>query len=188
MEKLPGDYIAGFVDGEGCFALKFRRDVRYERKNKPTYFYWDIEFAVGLRGDDWPILERIKKTLSCGTLIMDKRGMAQYSVNNLEDLLFKIVPFFEEHRLQAKKRFDFKLWKRALILLYKNRGLKTGLSTTGNPKGKRREVWDPRDLQQLVSIHKEMAQYKSRRLDGWKWFPVTKSKGSNTDGDMTEKV
>ena len=25
-EKLPGDYIAGFVDGEGRFSLKFRVD------------------------------------------------------------------------------------------------------------------------------------------------------------------
>ena len=61
MEKLPGDYIAGFIDGEGCFALKFRRDVRRERKNNPVYYYWDIEFAVVLRGDDKDILNNIKK-------------------------------------------------------------------------------------------------------------------------------
>lgn len=40
---LPGDYIAGFVDGEGCFALKFRRDVRHDRPGNPEYYYWDIE-------------------------------------------------------------------------------------------------------------------------------------------------
>lgn len=41
IEKLPEDYIAGFVDGEGCFALNFRRDIRHERGKrsgiKPIY-------------------------------------------------------------------------------------------------------------------------------------------------------
>lgn len=58
MEKLSGDYIAGFVDGEGCFALKLRREIRYERKNKPTYIYWDAEFAIVLREDDKEILKK----------------------------------------------------------------------------------------------------------------------------------
>ena len=39
MGPLPGDYVAGFVDGEDCFALKFVRDVKYKRKNAPEYFY-----------------------------------------------------------------------------------------------------------------------------------------------------
>lgn len=43
MEILPSDYIAGFVDGEDCFALKFRRDVKNKRRGKTTYFYWNSE-------------------------------------------------------------------------------------------------------------------------------------------------
>gem|GEM_PF-6727427 len=42
---ISGEYVAGFVDGEGCFALKFRRDVRRDRMGSPEYFYWDAEFA-----------------------------------------------------------------------------------------------------------------------------------------------
>jgi len=38
FEKLPGDYVAGFVDDKGCFYINFRRDVRHDRKNKPVYF------------------------------------------------------------------------------------------------------------------------------------------------------
>ena len=42
MNKLPGDYVAGFVDGEGCFILSFRRDIRHDCGKrsgiKPTYY------------------------------------------------------------------------------------------------------------------------------------------------------
>jgi len=38
--KLSGDYIAGFVDGEGCFDLQFRRDIRHKRLGKPVYYSW----------------------------------------------------------------------------------------------------------------------------------------------------
>ena len=68
MEKLPGDYIAGFVDGEGCFALKFVRSVRHDRPNKPVYFYWALEFVIMLKADDKEILDRIQYTLDCGTV------------------------------------------------------------------------------------------------------------------------
>ena len=38
MERLPGDYIAGFVDGEGCFALKFSKETKRNRPNSPAYY------------------------------------------------------------------------------------------------------------------------------------------------------
>jgi intein-encoded DNA endonuclease-like protein len=38
IKKLPPEYIAGYVDGEGCFGLQFRKDVRHERPNTPIYY------------------------------------------------------------------------------------------------------------------------------------------------------
>lgn len=166
-EKLPGDYIAGFVDGEGCFALKFVRDVRYERKNKPTYFYWDIEFVISLRGDDKEVLEKIQKTLGCGKINFNKKGDARYAVNDIGELLDKIVPFFEKYPLHAKKRLDFQLWKEALAILARNqqRNMQRSLKQTGFSKIQ----WSPKDFSRLREIHEEMRQYKSRGKD-WKWL------------------
>jgi len=170
MEKLPGDYIAGFVDGEGCFALKFRRDVRRKRKGSPVYFYWDIEFAILLKGDDKDILEKIRNTLDCGQLgNVDKRGTIRYAVNNLNELRDKVIPFFEQYPLRAKKRFDFKLWKEALDLLYKNKGLKTNIASTGNSRGTRKRVWDPKELEMLKEIQDKMSYYKGGNRK-WKWL------------------
>lgn len=168
MKKLPGDYIAGFVDGEGCFALKFRRDVRHDRNGTPEYLYWGIEFAIVLREDDREILEKIKTTLGCGNF-SSTHGSIRYSVTRFDDLLYKVVPFFEKYELRAKKAHDFKLWKEALVLLHKNKGKKTGLRATGHRRGNRKEIWDPTELNQLKEIHNAMGQYKSKSKP-WKWL------------------
>jgi hypothetical protein len=166
-EILPGDYIAGFVDGEGCFALKFRRDVRRDRPGSPEYYYWGIEFAIELRKDDVVILELIKETLGCGKISVSKTGFARYSVNILDDPLNKIVPFFERYTLRAKKRCDFNLWKEALAIFGRNQQKMIVRTSQGFPKIN----WSERDEQRLRQIYLEMKNYKSRKKP-WKWLKV----------------
>ena len=167
MEKLPGDYVAGFVDGEGCFALKFRRDIRHERKNKPVYFYWDIEFVIVLRDDDRELLEMIKNTIGCGRVSISKRCQARYAVNTLDDLLGIVVPFFDEYKLYGKKRYDFELWKEALGIIARNQQVKKGMFRSIN--------WIEKDKKRLIGIHDDMKEYKSKR-DEWKWIEQAMSK------------
>lgn len=171
MEKLSGEYIAGFVDGEGCFALKFRRDVKHDRKNKPAYFYWDAEFAINLKADDREILERIAHTLECGRVgNKNKAGTVRYSVNNTDDLVHKITVFFQKHKLQAKKRFDFELWEEAVRLLHKNRGRRTNLSEVANTARGQGVAWDQKELKRLEELHEEMKKYKGGNRGDWKWL------------------
>ncbi len=150
--KLPGDYIAGFVDGEGCFVLTYRRDVRHDRKNSPEYFYWRTEFAILLKSDDKNILEKIKNTLRCGWISINKNNGARYTVSDINDLYYKIIPFFDKYKLRAKKRHDYKLWKEA-VEIFKNNQLKIG-------KGVSQKMWDEKDMNRLKEIHNEMMEYK----------------------------
>lgn len=172
MEKLPGDYIAGFVDGEGCFALKFRRDIRHDRGKrsgiKPVYFYWDIEFAIMLREDDQEILKKIQNTFDCGKMgNLDKRGAVRYSVNDINDLSNKIVPFFEKYPLHAKKQFDFQLWKDAVEIFKRNQ--RTKLNRIKGKQGFQKTNWNAEDLKRLKKIHEEMKIYKGGGKE-WKWI------------------
>jgi len=169
MQNLPPDYIAGFVDGEGCFALKFRRDVKQNRKNKPVYFYWDIEFAIVLRGDDRELLEKIQSTLDCGRISISKKGgEARYSVADTDSLNEKIVPFFLKHPLYGKKRFDFDLWKEAAEIFKRNQRTAINIPKTGK-KGFSKMPWRSEDLTRLRAIHEEMRKYKSS-VKEWKWL------------------
>lgn len=160
-DKLPGDYIAGFVDGEGCFYLTYRSETRYERPGKPKYFRWTPYFAINLREDDREILEKIKITLDCGNVyILHKKeqgNMAHYIIQNLDDLYIKVMPFFNKYSLRAKKRHDFELWGDALKIMYKHKKNKTKCM--------------PEDNQKLLSIREGMRAYKSKMGRGYKNSP-----------------
>ena len=45
-QELPGDYIAGFVDGEGCFYLTYRSEKKTKRPGQPIYRRWLAYFAI----------------------------------------------------------------------------------------------------------------------------------------------
>ncbi|SRR5258708_7182964 len=117
---LPQDYIAGLVDGEGCFSLNFRRDVRRERKKSPIYFRWKAAFSIVMRMDDHSLLELVKTTLGCGDITYS-RGNVRFQVQDTQILQSIIVPFFTLHKLYGKKSKDFQLWKEAVSILVKNR-------------------------------------------------------------------
>lgn len=127
--SLPGDYVAGLVDGEGCFYLVFRSEVNRNRLGNPKYYRWIPYFAIDLRVDDYKILDQIKDTLDCGKVYVtnsvvkgNSKKHAHYNVQDLDSLHKKVMPFFEKHQLRAKKLQDFKLWCQALEILYRHKG------------------------------------------------------------------
>ncbi|NCN07057.1 MAG: hypothetical protein GW946_04450 [Candidatus Pacebacteria bacterium] len=70
--KLPGDYIAGFIDGEGCFTI-----VISKHSTKKLRLDARLHFQIELRIDDLEMLQSIQETLGCGkiyTLNYEKYG------------------------------------------------------------------------------------------------------------------
>lgn len=159
---LSGDYITGFVDGEGCFDLQFRRDIRHERLNKPVYYGWKVQFVIVTRLDDEELLKKIKNTLKCGSIHFARGDQVRYSVQDIENLYNIIVPFFKKYPLSGKKKKDFELWTDAIRILYKN-------------KGKFLNNWNKEDFLRLIEIQKLMQQYKSKRSRGFKWISIAES-------------
>lgn len=107
---LPGDYVAGFVDGEGCFYLTYRSETKLSRASHPKYFRWVAYFAIVLKQDDVDILNRIKNTLGCGRIYkMSTRPFVSLNIQNTDDLYTKVMPFFKLYSLRAKKCNDFLL-------------------------------------------------------------------------------
>lgn len=158
-EKLPGDYIAGFVDGEGCFAIKFSKEIKHTRKNKPAYYRWGAEFVIYLKKDDANILKLIQKTLKVGTVRITKKH-ARYSVQNIKNLYNNIIPYFKKYRLRAKKAKDFELWIQAVNIIYKNKVENTAIKGV---KGFIKKEWAIQDLNKLIAVRNEMLKIKASR-------------------------
>ena len=119
-------FITGFTDGEGCFALYVRKDTQKRKTTTSTYYRWQVDFAITLRGDDIKTLEEIRDYFGCGVVSQSiksdsigkhKFGQCGYHVVVPNDLANKVIPHFEKFPLQSKKKVDFEYWKKAVQII-----------------------------------------------------------------------
>lgn len=172
--NLEPHYIVGFVDGEGCFGMQYRKDVRHERPGAPTYYSWKLQFMITARKDEISLFERIKEYFGCGNIYDQQNREIHYAVTNLDDLKNTISPFFRKFSLQGKKKYDFALWDEALEIICKNK--KKKVNVENGKKGFSKSNWSKEDFSRLLEIHSAMQKYKSQRPIGLKHIGVAHGK------------
>src|ERR1700736_4673733 len=104
QERLDG-YIAGYVDGEGCFAVAVNRNPTCR-----TGYQLVPEFHVSQNGDRAQVLGVIQQRFGgCGYIKSSGRKdrALVYVVRRRHDLLGHVIPFFEGSPLLSSKREDF---------------------------------------------------------------------------------
>ena len=103
-------WLAGFIDGEGCFGL-------YKRSDSDG---WVFRFFLKLRDDDAEILEQLRKEIG-GTVRYEPSqnpkwgGQAIWTISSRSECL-RLVEILDAHPLRAKKRRDYEIWRRAVML------------------------------------------------------------------------
>jgi hypothetical protein len=112
--KINDDYFSGFVDGEGCFYIGFSKRV-----DLPIPWQVITEFHVSQNLRSRNVLEALSQRLECGYLKPNNRNNTKDKswvliVKNRQDLLKKVIPFFESHPLFSTKKEDFLLFKHVL--------------------------------------------------------------------------
>ncbi len=122
QERLPKKkeflkwYLAGFIDGEGCFSVSIRR-------SKFAHLRWTINplFQVYQHKDNSKVLFLCKDVFGCG-YVSQKGGNPScftYCVDKISDLTQKVIPFFDIHQLVGEKYDNFLLFKQIVIELEK---------------------------------------------------------------------
>ncbi len=110
IKILDGNYLAGLTDGEGSFAIRISKDEKMK-----TGFRIKPVFSIQLSEVDEALLQSVCKTLNCGTVRIDKsRKIADFSVQSLDDIQKYVVPFFNRNKLRAKKKHDFRYFKKII--------------------------------------------------------------------------
>lgn len=105
QERLD-PYIAGYVDGEGSFHVAVQR-------NPWTRAGWQLvpEFHVSQNPERRQVLDLITQRLGCGRIRENHRGSTDTSlvlvVRRRDDLLSRVIPFFEAQPLLSSKQQDF---------------------------------------------------------------------------------
>jgi hypothetical protein len=105
QERLES-YIAGFVDGEGCFHVAIQR-------NPCTRSGWQLvpEFRISQDVSRVKVLDLARDLLGCGSLRENHRRSDDHTfvlvVRRRQDLLERVIPFFERNPLLSCKQDEF---------------------------------------------------------------------------------
>ena len=156
MIDIPGDYIAGFVDGEGCFCITMSK-----HKTKRLGVDPRLLFEIELRADDREILELIKLKIGCGkiyNLNYERYGWnphVKYLVHSISDIGKWLIPFFQRYPLIAKKKKSFEIFCEAYKLFLR----KEHLTEKGIEK-----LWRLRDKMNLFSSRQASARVRENRV------------------------
>jgi len=110
--KLNPERVLGFTDAEGNFSFTI---VYY--KNTEVRF----RFSITQEKSEINFLNQLKLFFNCGYVYT--RGGGEFVVQNTQDLLTKIIPFFELNELQTIKKLSFYKFKKALEIFMTNKPL-----------------------------------------------------------------
>jgi hypothetical protein len=112
-------YIAGYVDGEGCFCVSFRPQSRIR-------VGWEVRpsFSVSQNGDRAEIITMMPEFFGCGTIRPDRSDRTlKYEVRSLSDLSESVIPFFKRVPLLSSKSSDFEAFASICGLMVARRHL-----------------------------------------------------------------
>lgn len=153
INEADGHWLAGLVDGEGCFVVS-----RYNRERGSHSFA--CSFTIGFREDDWKTLIEIKRILDLDEklnfreqrYVKNGKPFCNLHVDDTVSLYYKIVPTFDKFKLRSKKAKDFELWKEAVKIKFDKLA-----------SGRVQKRYIPREEERLNTIYKkcrEVKQYK----------------------------
>jgi len=117
QERLDTQWLAGFVDGEGCFHVAVNKQPRMT-------IGWQVlpEFRVVQHEKDRQILERIQQTFGFGKVTRNHGDRLEVRVRGQKDLN-ELIVFFKKNQLQTVKRKDFEIFVEIIELMNEGKHL-----------------------------------------------------------------
>jgi hypothetical protein len=124
LKPLSGDYVSGFIDGEGSFSVSISCHKTLRQRIEVR-----AQFEIELRADDREILERIVKTVGCDRIYdctYARYGWyphVKLKIGRRDDLTNRLFPFLDKYKLQGKKKKVYKIFKEIVVLQEKGEHL-----------------------------------------------------------------
>lgn len=117
MDPEFGHWLAGFIDGEGCFTIGRYKDVRCGSVG------YNCRMALAVREDDRPLLEEIQRCVGFGYLrrrvptrrmVPNAKPTVQWGVQTKNGCL-TLVELLDVYPLRSKKARDYAVWREAVL-------------------------------------------------------------------------
>ncbi len=117
-------FITGFVDGEGSFMIRVRKNSKYR-----LGFTVEAVFSVTLHKKDIMILQEIQTYFGIGYVRKDVNNNVKFRVESVRDIVNKIIPHFDKYPLITQKLADYLLFKDVVnMMINKEHLTKKGLN------------------------------------------------------------
>jgi hypothetical protein len=120
---ITDEWLAGFCDGESCMMLVRCGGTKTRRG------LWQPLFRVNLRDDDGDLLHAIREHVEVGSLFNQpvhpthaRNSNPQRAWQVSGRACAKIVEILDRAPLRSKKRFEYPIWREAVLLYVANRG------------------------------------------------------------------
>jgi len=115
VDKAEGQFVAGFISGEGSFFVSTQRSPAHELGVSVT-----CGFSLKVRAADRELAELVWQAFDGAGRLYEvrSRGAAiMLMIRKLSDLTERVIPFFEDYPLRGQQRETYTLWKSAVQLL-----------------------------------------------------------------------
>jgi hypothetical protein len=110
---LDPHWLAGFVDGEGCFYIIVTKSSSID-----LGFQVQLKFKVTQHSREAQLMKSLIEYLGCGRYEVRPNGFAgDFIVSKFTDINEKIIPFFNLYSPQGVKSLDFAAFCKAVVLM-----------------------------------------------------------------------
>jgi len=99
-------FITGFVDAEGSFMIRVRKNPKYK-----VGFLVEAYFSIALHKKDLKVLQDIQSYFGEGKIRNDAKDKVKFRVESLKDIVSVIIPHFEKYSLITQKLADYFLFR-----------------------------------------------------------------------------
>jgi hypothetical protein len=112
-EFISPQWLAGFIDGEGCFYILTSNSKLYK-----TGTSVQLQFSITQHSRDKNLMIRLKDFLNCGFIKEGKKQpVVSFNVTKLSDIKNIIIPFLDKNSLQGIKYKDFDDFKKVVEIM-----------------------------------------------------------------------
>jgi len=121
LDQIPcdlGNWVAGFVDGEGSFNVPIRRE-----RDRGLPWRVSLSFNVSQIGRELP--ELLQSVFGVGTVRDRGDGVHYFEVTRPRELVERVFPFFGRFQLRSPKQRDLAVFREIAALVLSGRHLST---------------------------------------------------------------
>jgi len=111
-KTIDPDWLAGFSSGESNFSVSIKN------VQAKVGGYVELIFQLSQNSRDLELLKSILDFFGCGYLYFNvDRNALNFRISKFSDIVNKIIPFFEAHRIIGVKAQDFEDFKKVAEIM-----------------------------------------------------------------------